>query len=76
MEKKSKNRMVKAELDNNGIIIFRLLQGQTKPRTVHAFGYGTRHNIWLRVQGLGSRVVTMSAEPAAAVKEQIAQWGK
>jgi hypothetical protein len=76
MEKKTTDRIVRTHLDNNGIIIFSLLQGRKKPRTVHTFGYGTRHKIWLKVEGLGSGTVTMTAEPVALVKEKIAQWGR
>lgn len=67
-------RLVKAHIDSNGIVIFRLLQGQKRLRTVHTFGYGTCHDIWLRVDGLGTGMVSMSVEPASRVKEQIAQW--
>lgn len=69
-------RTVEAELDRNGVVIFRLMQGITKPRTVRAYGYGTHHKIWLAVHGLDTRVTSMSAEPAYTVKEQIAQWCK
>lgn len=69
-------RFVRTYKDNNDIIIFRLMHGQKKPRTVCAFGYGTCHGIWLKVEGLNSGTVTMTAESAAVVKEQIAQWGK
>lgn len=69
-------RTVKAELGRNGIVIFRLMQGVAKPKTVHVYGYGTHHKIWLQVQGLDERVTSMSAEPASAVKEQIARWSK
>jgi hypothetical protein len=73
---KTTRRIVKTHRDDNDIIIFRLLQGQQKLRTVHTFGYGTCHGIWLRVHGLGTGTVTMTAESAAVVKEQIAQWGR
>lgn len=73
---KTTRRIVKTHMDSSGIVIFRLLQGQKRLRTVHTFGYGTCHSIWLRVQGLGTGTVTMSVEPASVVKEQIAQWGR
>lgn len=73
---KTTRRIVRTHKNDNDIIIFQLLQGQKKLRTVHTFGYGTCHGIWLRVQGLGTGTVTMTAESAAVVKEQIAQWGK
>ena len=73
---KTTRRIVRTHKDDNGIIIFRLMQGQKKLRTVHTFGYGTCHGIWLKVQGLGTGTVVMSAESALVVKEQIAQWGR
>ncbi len=73
MENKTR-RIVKTYMDSNGIVIFLLLQGQKRLRTVHTFGYGTCHDIWLRVHGLGTGTVSMSVEPASVVKEQIAQW--
>lgn len=73
---KTTRRIVRTHKNDNDIIIFQLLQGQKKLRTVHTFGYGTCHGIWLRVQGLGTGTVTMTAESAAVVKEKIAQWGK
>ena len=76
MKKKSTNRTVRTHMDASGIIIYRLLQGEKKQRAVHTFGFGTCHKIWLRVLGLDSHTVTMTAEPAAVVKEQIARWGK
>jgi len=75
MEKRTR-RVVRTHRADNDMIIFRLLQGQKKLRTVHTFGYGTCHGIWLRVQGLGTGSVIMTPEPASVVKEQIAQWGK
>lgn len=76
MDKKHANRSVKTHMDRNGILIFSLLQGQKKQRTVHTFGYGTRHGIWLRVQELGSGMMALTTESAAIVKEQIAEWSK
>ena len=73
---KTTRRIVRTHKNDNDIIIFQLLQGQKKLRTVHTFGYGTCHGIWLRVQGLGTGTVRMTAESAAVVKEQIAHWGK
>ena len=73
MEKSTK-RIVKAHKDGNGVIIFHLLQGQKRLRTVRTFGYGTCHHIWYTISGLGTSTVTMIAEPASFVKEQIAQW--
>lgn len=69
-------RTVKAHLDRSGIVIFRLLQGVTKPRTVHVYGYGTVHKIWLEVHGFDTFTKVMTPESASAVKEQIAQWSK
>ena len=73
MEKTTK-RIVRTHKNRNGIVIFRLLQGQKELRTVHTFGYGTCHGIWLRVHGLGTGTVTMCAESAVVVKEEIAEW--
>lgn len=74
MEKKAV-RIVRAQRDNSGIVIFRLIEGEGK-RTVRAFGYGTRHKIWLRIEGLGTGRVLMTTESAAVVKEKIADWSQ
>lgn len=71
-----KTRMVKTHLDENGMLMFRLLQGANKQRTVHTFGYGTHHRVWVRVLGNGSGTVTMISEPAFLVKEEIARWAR
>jgi len=74
---KEATRIVKAHMDNNGVIIFRLLQRQREGlQAVHTFGYGTCHKIWLQIHGLGTDTVTMKAEPASFVKEQIGKRGK
>jgi hypothetical protein len=76
MDKKA-TRIVKAHMDNNGVIIFCLLQRQMERlHVVHTFGYGTCHKIWLRIHGLGTDTVTMKVEAASFVKEQIGKWGK
>lgn len=74
--KRNTRRVIKTYKDDNDIVIFQLMQGQKRLRTVHTFGYGTCHGIWLKVEGLKSGAVTMTAASAAMVKEQIAQWGK
>jgi len=73
---KTTRKIVRTHKDESGIIIFRLLQGRKRFRTVHTFGYGTLHHIWLKVNGLGTNTLTMTVEPASEVKEQIAQWAK
>ena len=75
MNKKIGERTVRTHMDDNGILIFRLQCGK-KQRTMHTFGYGTYHKVWLRVEGEGSATVTMIAEPASVVKEEIARWGR
>lgn len=69
-------RTVQAHLDRNGIVIFQLQQGIKKLRTMHTFGYGTYHKVWMKVDGMGTERTVMFAESASFVKEQIAQWTK
>lgn len=69
-------RAVRTHLDRNGIIVFRLVQGLAKPRTVQTFGYGTCSKIWLRFHDLGDGTVAISAESARLAKEEIASWTK
>jgi hypothetical protein len=73
MQEKNSNKFVRAELNNNGIVVYRLLRGSKRPRAVHTFGYATRHKIWLQIYSDGNSV-SYVAEPAAEVKEQIAAW--
>lgn len=63
-------------MDRNGIIVFRLVQGLTKLRTVQTFGYGTCSKIWLRFHDLGDGTVAISAESARLAKAEIASWIK
>jgi hypothetical protein len=75
MAKKAK-RAVRTHMDRNGIIVFRLVQGLAKPRTVQTFGYGTCSKIWLRFHDLGDGTVAISAESARLAKEEIGSWTK
>jgi|AGTN01.2.fsa_nt_gi hypothetical protein len=74
MSKKTKARQVRASKDGDDIIVFRLLQGRKRMRTMKAFGYGTRHKVWLKIEGLGTKRESLTAESAWFVKEQIAEW--
>ncbi len=74
MNKKTKTRQVRASIDRDGIIVFRLLQGRKKMRTMKAFGYGTQHKVWLKIEGIGTGRESLTAEPAGFVKEQISDW--
>lgn len=69
-------RTVRTHMDRNGIIVFSLVQGLKKPRTVQTFGYGTCSKLWLRFHDLGDGSVAISAESAKLVKEEIASWTK
>lgn len=71
---KKVQRAVRTHMDRNGIIVFNLVQGLKKTRTVQAFGYGTCSKLWLRFHDLGDGTVAISAEPAHLVKEEIAAW--
>lgn len=73
MKEKNSTKSVRAELNNNDIVVYRLLRGSSRPRTVRTFGYATRHKIWLQIFNDGNSV-SYVAEPAAEVKEQIAAW--
>lgn len=67
-------QIVRTELDRDGIIIFKLMRGAKKMRTRATFGYGTCHKIWYRMHGVGTGRVSVTVEPAASVKRQIADW--
>ena len=67
-------KTVRTHKDRNGIIVFNLVQGLKKPRTVQSFGYGTCSKIWLRFHDLGNGTVAISAESARLAKEKIAAW--
>ena len=73
MKEKKSTKSVRAELDNNNIVIYRLLSASARPRTVHTFGYATRHGVWLQIYNHGT-VVSYVAEEAAEVKGKIAAW--
>lgn len=70
--KSATQKAVRAHMDRNGIVVFRLLKGGKK--TPRAFGYGTHNKMWLRLTGLGTGTVVMRVEWPAVVKEEIAGW--
>ena len=73
---KKPNRRVKAYLDQTGLLIFDVMQGGSRPKTVHRFAYGPKHQLWMRMDQMDTRHSLRSAEPAAMVKEEIARWIK
>lgn len=73
MKEKKSTKSVRAVLDNNNIVVYRLLSGSSRPRTVHTFGYATRHGVWLQIYIHGT-VVSYVAESEAEVKGRIADW--
>jgi len=74
MSKKTKARQVRASKDRDDIIVFRLLQGRKRMRTMKTFGYGTRHKVWLKIEGIGTKRESLTTEPGWFVKEQISGW--
>lgn len=67
-------RIVRAHRDHHGMVVYSLLQGDRKPRTIARFGYGTAHRIWVKIQPYGKNAVAMTVQEAREVKEQIANW--
>ena len=68
-------RAVRTESSSsNGYLIFRLLEGATKLRTVMVFGYSLRNNLWVRILGFGSTSTTIIPEDTADAKAEIASW--
>ncbi|MCA9801980.1 MAG: hypothetical protein KC777_08345 [Cyanobacteria bacterium HKST-UBA02] len=76
MRRKAMRRIVRTHKEDSDMIVFRLLEGRKRFRTIHAFGYGTRHGIWFEVGGLGTSTMSVTAQRASVVKEQIARWGR
>lgn len=76
VKRKSMRRIVRTHKEDNDMIVFRLLEGRKRFRTVHTFGYGTRHGIWFEVEGLGTRAMSVTAQRGSVVKGQIASWGR
>lgn len=76
MKRKAVRRIVRTHKEDNDMIVFRLLEGRKRLRTVHTFGYGTRHGIWFEVEGLGTSAMSVTAQRESVVKEQIAGWGR
>jgi hypothetical protein len=69
-------RFVKANLDCDGMVIYRLLKGTARPETEEVFGYGMNNKVWVKIEGLGTSTVVLWVEPARGVKERIANWVK
>ncbi len=67
-------RGVKAESSENGYVIFRLLEGNLKIRTVMTFGFGSRNNLWVRIIELADRSKAIMPENAFDAKAEIAAW--
>lgn len=73
MRKGNQKKIVRTEMDPHGIIIFRLMQGQKRMRTMHTFGYGTCHKLWYRLEGVDTKQMSITSA-SASVKEEIAKW--
>lgn len=71
-----KNRVVKTEFSRNGYLIFRLLQGAQKLRTIKVFGYSARNKLWVQIIGLNAQATTTIPLHAAEAKEIIGSWNK
>ena len=69
-----KNRVVRTESSADGYLIYRLLQGAEKLRTIRVFGYSSRNNLWVRILGLGSSSKTIIPELAVDAKAEIGAW--
>jgi hypothetical protein len=69
-------RTVKAHRDPNGVIVYSLMQGDKRPRTIRRFGFGTVHRVWFNIYPYGKNAVGMTVAHGPEVKEQIAQWCK
>lgn len=74
MNRKAETRQVRTSMNRDGIIVYRLLQGRKKMRTMKTFGYGTQHKVWLTIEGVGTQRESLTVEPAWRVKEQISGW--
>lgn len=73
MNRTNSNRFVRAQLNNNDVVVYRLMTGTKRPRTVRTFGYASKQGIWMQIFNDGSSI-SYVAESAAEVKEQIAAW--
>ncbi len=72
--KKALKRQIMTHMDENGIVVFRLLEGKKKLKAIHTFGYGTCHGLWLRINYHQRGLVSMTTESASVIKETIASW--
>jgi hypothetical protein len=72
----NKNRVVRTEISQNGYLIFRLLQGAQKLRTIKVFGYSAQNKLWVRIFGLNDRATTTIPLHAVEAKEIIGSWNK
>jgi hypothetical protein len=73
---KDAKRTVRAHCDRNGMVVYSLMRGEKKPRTIRRFGYGTLHKIWVEIHAYDKNSTAMSVTPASTVKETIAEWCK
>ena len=69
-------RKIQTELSRDGLLIFRLLQGAEKLRTMRVFGYSIQHHHWVQIFGFNTSTTTIIHQPAVEAKAQIAAWAK
>lgn len=73
--KQKPKRHVRTHVDaTSGIIVFKLLEGKRKMRTIRTFGYGPCHGQWVKIEDYHSGLLSMTPQSPSMVKEEIASW--
>ena len=72
----NEKRNVKAEASKNGYLIFKLIEGTLKIRTVTTFGYSARNKLWVRIVELDDSKTAIVPEDAVDAKAEIAAWSR
>ncbi len=69
-------RKIQTKVSHDGVLIFRLLQGAQKLRTIKVFGYNIKHDHWVQILGFNTSTRTTIHQPGNEAKLQIAAWSK
>ncbi|MGE0266612.1 MAG: hypothetical protein AB7V06_28315 [Candidatus Obscuribacterales bacterium] len=74
MKRATTRRIIRTHKEDNDMVVFQLLEGRKRFRTIRTFGYGTRHGIWFEIDGLGTNTMSVTPQKPSVVKGQIAGW--
>lgn len=69
-------REIRTYKSDEDMVVFELLEGKRKLRSVYTFGYGCCHGLWFRIRHHRPGLMSLTPQVESVVKEKIAHWGR